>query len=159
VFIVVVDGRQPGWSVGMNLVQFAKVFKNLGADWAVNFDGGGGATMWVKQHGKYCESRASGGCLVNRPSDAAGQRPVTTSLMVLPGKDPGETLAARRRSAVPAALSQPASATDLAQADLSLTDPGSTGGLIDAMFAGGLGRVHPMTPDLQQVLQTYRSRK
>ena len=38
VFFVTVDGRQPGWSIGMNLVQFAQEFINLGAKYAINLE-------------------------------------------------------------------------------------------------------------------------
>ena len=50
---------------------------DLGAVHAMNLDGGGSSAMWVD------------GQLVNRPSDG-GERNVTTSVLVLPGPDPGE---------------------------------------------------------------------
>ncbi len=42
------DGRQSGYSVGMNLVDLAQVFKSLGAVSALNLDGGGSSTFVTK---------------------------------------------------------------------------------------------------------------
>jgi hypothetical protein len=77
VLMVVVDGRQPRWSVGSSLGEMARLMIDLGAVHAMNLDGGGASAMWVD------------GELVNRPSDGQ-QRHVTTSVLVLPGPDPGE---------------------------------------------------------------------
>ena len=78
VLMVVVDGRQPRWSVGSSLGELARLMVDLGAVHAMNLDGGGASAMWVD------------GELVNRPSDGQ-QRNVTTSVLVLPGPDPGES--------------------------------------------------------------------
>lgn len=77
VLLVVIDGRQPGWSVGSSLRELAETMRKLGAVDALNLDGGGSSTMVVK------------GDVVNRPSDGQ-QRRVTTAVLVLPGTDPGE---------------------------------------------------------------------
>jgi exopolysaccharide biosynthesis protein len=77
ILMVVVDGRQAKWSVGVSLPQFAEIFRQFGAIAALNFDGGGSTTMVVK------------GEVLNRPS-LGHQRLVSTALMVLPGADPGE---------------------------------------------------------------------
>jgi hypothetical protein len=45
-FLVEVDGRQKHLSVGMTLEDFAKFLVKLGCDEAMNFDGGGSATLW-----------------------------------------------------------------------------------------------------------------
>jgi hypothetical protein len=58
--LVVVDGRQPGYSEGVSLPELAEVLRLLGADDAVNLDGGGTTTMVV-------EEPAGGFRLVNRP--------------------------------------------------------------------------------------------
>lgn len=58
VYFIVVDGRQPGYSIGLDLKylgQFA--LKELGATWAINQDGGGSSTMVIN------------GQVVNHPSD------------------------------------------------------------------------------------------
>ncbi|NOY77186.1 MAG: phosphodiester glycosidase family protein [Calditrichaeota bacterium] len=69
-FWMVVDGRQPGYSLGMTLRELADFLKSLGAYNAVNLDGGGSSTMVVRGH------------VVNHPSDAAGERPVSNAWML-----------------------------------------------------------------------------
>jgi hypothetical protein len=70
--LVTVDGRLPGWSVGMTLPEAARLMRSLGAHDALNLDGGGSSTMTVR------------GEVVNRPSDRVGERPVSNGLFVLP---------------------------------------------------------------------------
>ena len=70
--LVTVDGRQPDWSVGASFEESADLMRALGARQALNLDGGGSTTFTV------------GGAVVNRPSDAAGERPVSDGLFVLP---------------------------------------------------------------------------
>ena len=72
VLLVTVDGRRPRHSVGMTLVAFAKLFKSLGATWALNLDGGGSTTMVVR------------GRVVNKPSDGH-ERSVGSALLVTMG--------------------------------------------------------------------------
>jgi exopolysaccharide biosynthesis protein len=69
--LVTVDGRKPGYSMGATLKEMAYTMKELGAVEAMNLDGGGSTTMWVK------------GKTVNRPSDGFERR-VATALLVLP---------------------------------------------------------------------------
>jgi hypothetical protein len=77
VLIATVDGRQPGWSTGMSLDAWANVFVQMGAEGALNLDGGGSTTMWVRGRG-----------VVDRPSNPGHrERPVGTALVVLPGRD------------------------------------------------------------------------
>lgn len=77
VLIATVDGRQPGWSTGMSLGEWADAFVQMGAEGALNLDGGGSTTMWVRGRG-----------VVDRPSNPGHrERPVGTALVVLPGKD------------------------------------------------------------------------
>lgn len=68
-FLVTVDGRQPGYSVGMSLPELAGLMKKLGATEAVNLDGGGSTTMWVN------------GSVRNRPSDGR-LRPIGNAIVV-----------------------------------------------------------------------------
>ena len=75
IFFVTVDGRQAD-SEGMTILQFAKLFKKLGAKRALNLDGGGSTTMVVK------------GEIVNTPSGS--ERSVASALLVLKGEDSGE---------------------------------------------------------------------
>jgi hypothetical protein len=72
VLLVTVDGRQPGWSVGMTLPEAARLMLSLGARDALNLDGGGSSTMTVR------------GEVVNRPSDRGGERPVSDGVYALP---------------------------------------------------------------------------
>jgi hypothetical protein len=113
ILLVVVDGRSSS-SIGVTPVGFAHVFKNLGATSALNLDGGGGATMWVKGKG-----------VVNVPSDGS-ERVVSNAVLVLPGADRNEP-ATLARSRMRLASRSEAAAAEAA----SLADPASTGGLLD----------------------------
>jgi hypothetical protein len=70
IWFVTVDGRQPTLSAGMTLVELRSLARRLGLMDALNLDGGGSTTMWVK------------GEVVNSPSDAAGPRKVSDALLV-----------------------------------------------------------------------------
>lgn len=71
VWLVVVDGRQPGHSAGMSLPELTDFSRKLGLVDALNLDGGGSSTMVVK------------GDVVNKPSDPMGPRPVSDAIVVL----------------------------------------------------------------------------
>jgi hypothetical protein len=71
--LVAVDGHAPGYSVGLSFTEEARLMRALGARDAVNLDGGGSTTMTVR------------GRLVNRPSDATGERPVGDAVLLLAG--------------------------------------------------------------------------
>jgi hypothetical protein len=51
-WIVAVDGRQPKYSVGLNLEEFSQLFVGLGADEALSLDGGGSSTLVARKKGK-----------------------------------------------------------------------------------------------------------
>lgn len=51
VLFVTVDGRFPGLATGMSSELLAKYMKILGAHAALNLDGGGSTTMWIKDKG------------------------------------------------------------------------------------------------------------
>jgi hypothetical protein len=90
-FLLTVDGRQSNWSKGMKYPALAaELLKHPVWD-AVNLDGGGSTTMWVKRkRPSYCErSTSPEGCLVNRPSMETGERLVIEALSVLSGADAG----------------------------------------------------------------------
>ena len=57
-FLVEVDGRQRNLSVGMTLPELGAYLAKLGCDEAMNFDGGGSATIWV--HGQVMNSPSEG---------------------------------------------------------------------------------------------------
>lgn len=67
-WLVVVDGRQEGWSAGMSLPELADFMVALGARDALNLDGGGSSVMVIE------------GRRVSRPSDAGGERAVVNAL-------------------------------------------------------------------------------
>jgi hypothetical protein len=121
ILLVTVDGRCT-CSLGMTLVGMANEMKSLGAKYALNLDGGGGTTMWVKGQG-----------VVNTPADSTGERPVTNAIVILPGGDTGE----------PSPLAPfvgPVGQQAAAQAAaLAAGDPGSTGGLLAALQARVFG--------------------
>lgn len=121
VLLVVVDGRRSGYSIGMTLVQLANEMKKLGAVDAINLDGGGSATMWIRGKG-----------VVNRPSDGS-ERYVTNALLVLPGRDSDEPNVARPEvSGTVEALVAPLDAAQQQAAEqAAYSDPASTGGLLD----------------------------
>ncbi|MGF7049976.1 exopolysaccharide biosynthesis protein [Paenibacillus sp. DS2015] len=67
---VVVDGRKQGYSKGMTLSEFAKVFADLGATEAYNLDGGGSSTMYFM------------GRVVNNPLGKGNERGVSDILYI-----------------------------------------------------------------------------
>lgn len=67
---VVVDGRQEGYSRGVTLTEFARIFLELGCSTAYNLDGGGSSTLYFM------------GEVVNRPSQARSERSVSDILFV-----------------------------------------------------------------------------
>lgn len=70
-YFFTVDGRQPGFSVGMSLFELADYTLEWGVYQGINLDGGGSTTMVVR------------GNIVNRPSDAAGERSVANAFLVI----------------------------------------------------------------------------
>jgi hypothetical protein len=67
---VVVDGRQPALSVGMNLKEMTELLLSLDCVDALNLDGGGSSTLYLQ------------GKVVNSPSDAARERPVSDAIVI-----------------------------------------------------------------------------
>lgn len=71
IVFVVVDGRNDKAN-GMNLFEAQKYLLSLGCIDAINLDGGGSSTMWVKNKG-----------IVNTPSDIDGERAVSNALLLI----------------------------------------------------------------------------
>ncbi len=69
VYFVVVDGRQPGLSMGMKLAELADYMAALGCTDAMNLDGGKSAQLWVA------------GSIMNSPCQ--GEDTVANSLLVI----------------------------------------------------------------------------
>src|SRR6266404_5029250 len=72
ILLLAVDGRQPGESIGMSLNMLADLLIEFGATEAINLDGGGSTTMVIRNK------------LVNKPSDASGERPVSDAILIYP---------------------------------------------------------------------------
>jgi hypothetical protein len=173
VLFVTVDGRQPKYSVGMSLREFAELFAALGADYALNLDGGGSTTMVVdgRVRNRVSDKRVDKrGRLIERV-----ERPVSSALVLLPGSDLGEgpqpPVASPSPSASPVASPSPSPTGLLAGLDLSrltsasspysfqglwrriATDPGSTGGMLDYLVRRG----HGLPPHLMETVRLFRS--
>jgi hypothetical protein len=71
IWLVTVDGRNPGVSAGMTFAELQRLAQQLNLSAALNLDGGGSTTMVVK------------GKVINRPSDATGPRRVSDALVVV----------------------------------------------------------------------------
>ncbi len=89
VLLVVIDGRQSGWSAGATLEQTAVLLRALGAREALNLDGGGSSAMALASGVGRDAALASAatGRVVSRPSDAGGERGVGNALAVLSSCD------------------------------------------------------------------------
>ena len=57
-FLIAIDGRQPGYSMGMTLYEMGTFFSELGIKHAINFDGGSSSTLWAL--GRVANSPAHG---------------------------------------------------------------------------------------------------
>jgi exopolysaccharide biosynthesis protein len=158
ILLVTVDGRQKN-SKGMTLDEFGKLFQSLGATWALNLDGGGSTTMVVRNE------------IVNVPSGP--ERAVGSALLVLPGADEDEPLPGPYQSPTPVPTLPSPIPTSLpvdpswlvplgerseALGCAAVRDPGSTGGMLDALARGDLtGERVPLPRPLRAALGTFRS--
>lgn len=68
-FLVQVDGRQRGLSVGMSLAELASYFARIGCTDALNLDGGGSSTLWAR------------GQVMNTPCEGS-ERPMGNALLI-----------------------------------------------------------------------------
>jgi hypothetical protein len=149
VVFFVVDGRLKN-SVGMTPFEEATFLKSLGVVDAVNLDGGGSSTMWIKGMG-----------IVNHPSDRTGERAVIDALLILPGADTSEptpraystkysskirALTYRDGRARVSPSYAASAAFSLASWRRSLRDPASTGGLMDWIVSSARGRTRADLP-------------
>ncbi|HEX2295752.1 MAG TPA: phosphodiester glycosidase family protein [Actinomycetota bacterium] len=176
ILLVTVDGRQEK-SVGMTPVQFAKLMRYLGATWALNLDGGGSTAMWVEgelvNRPSDVPERAVGSALLvlpgpdveepvpvphTPPSPAPSPSP-SPSASVSPSPSVSPSAGADVTPVVPLSgfertLSRAAPASPRCRA---LHDPASTGGMLDALARGDLGRRPPRLPRLlERALDVYR---
>ncbi|HVY71820.1 MAG TPA: phosphodiester glycosidase family protein [Verrucomicrobiae bacterium] len=70
IFLVEVDGRQRNLSAGMTYAELAKYMADLGCEEALNLDGGGSATIWVR------------GQIANSPSEGT-ERGIANGLVII----------------------------------------------------------------------------
>lgn len=70
ILFLVIDGRQPGYSLGATLLDVQNIMYEQGAYVAVNLDGGSSTTMFFH------------GTVVNKPCDILGERMVPTAFIV-----------------------------------------------------------------------------
>jgi hypothetical protein len=137
ILLVVVDGRREG-SRGVTLVEMAQLMRGFNAVHALNLDGGGSSTMVVK------------GKVMNVPSDG-NERKVSSAVLVLNGPDAEEELGAEQPPATASAVG------GLGGSQAALLDPGSTGGLLEAMAAGTFGAPTRLPPALRRALRAFEA--
>jgi exopolysaccharide biosynthesis protein len=77
IYFFTIDGRQPGFSVGMSLYELANYMLEWPVYQGMNLDGGGSATMVVR------------GEVVNSPCDTEGERAVANALMIINSEPTG----------------------------------------------------------------------
>lgn len=70
VLFLVIDGRQPGYSVGATLRDLQNIMIEEGAVIAANLDGGSSSTLYLN------------GNVVNKPADLLGERMIPTAFLV-----------------------------------------------------------------------------
>lgn len=75
VWLAVIDGRQPGFSMGMTLTQTAELMRALGAVSAINLDGGGSSALVLRDPQGAMR-------VLNRPSDKT-ERAVANALALM----------------------------------------------------------------------------
>jgi len=94
------------------------------------------------------------GTVVNRPSSGV-ERSVSSAIVVLPGPDPGEVLPSPYESAP--TPSGPTGPVEPGRA--AIFDPGSTGGLLDALARGSFDRRAPLPEALMDLVRLFRARR
>ena len=67
---LVIDGRQPGYSIGAPVVDVQNIMYEKGAYIAANLDGGSSTTLYYN------------GNVVNKPADLLGERMIPTAFIV-----------------------------------------------------------------------------
>jgi hypothetical protein len=80
-WMVTVDGRQER-SRGVRFPKLGDLFLELGASDALNLDGGGSTTMWLRKRNEACAFRREIGCVVNRP--VYGERIILDAVGLMP---------------------------------------------------------------------------
>ena len=86
--LLVVDGRSQ-FAAGMSIPELCKIMRWMGCREALNLDGGGSTTLWMKENRNIKNLDANG--IVNFPSDNGkfdhyGERAVSNCVIVVPNK-------------------------------------------------------------------------
>lgn len=144
VLIMQVDGRTSA-SIGLTLVGLANEFKRKGAIYALNLDGGGSSSMWIRGKG-----------VVSSPSDGS-ERSVSSALLVLGGPDSGDPNNMAPRAPVSDADASAAEAVAADDFAAAVADPASTGGLLDYELTQRSRTRAPLEldPELQGMLDSF----
>jgi sialidase-1 len=71
--LLVIDGRQPGYSEGVSELELAEILAGAGCHDALNLDGGGSSVLLLGES-------AGSVTVMNRPSDIRGPRPIPVQL-------------------------------------------------------------------------------
>ena len=87
VVMMMVDGRQAPYSVGMTMAEVGATMESLGCVQAVNLDGGGSSTFATQREGESENNTSAGLTLRCRPSDGY-ERKVSNTIMVLSKAQP-----------------------------------------------------------------------
>ena len=87
VVMLMVDGRQAPYSVGMTMAEVGAAMEALGCVQAVNLDGGGSSTFATQREGESENNTSAGLTLRCRPSDGY-ERKVSNTIMVLSNAEP-----------------------------------------------------------------------
>lgn len=87
VVMLMVDGRQAPYSVGMTMAEVGAAMEALGCAQAVNLDGGGSSTFATQREGESENNTSAGLTLRCRPSDGY-ERKVSNTIMVLSNAEP-----------------------------------------------------------------------
>lgn len=81
VYIMVVDGRNFTYSNGMTYTELGQILQALGAYDAINLDGGGSSTFFIRKDEGFTDDRFE---IRNWPTDRGGlERPVANGLLIV----------------------------------------------------------------------------
>lgn len=134
VLMVTVDGRRPG-SVGMTPYEFADLFRYLGATSALNLDGGGATTMWVRgqvvNHVSGPTERPVGSAVLVVRGGPQPTPPPTVTPSTSPTDEPSPTASPTAEPTPQIQSLSVAEGSAISYRCAVLTDPASTGGLLD----------------------------
>lgn len=86
---IVVDGRIPNYSVGVNLYEVADIMKSLGCQDAINLDGGGASILYLE---RAIKNMLAGSDLdeeerINMKSSIGIERPIGDAILFFPRKE------------------------------------------------------------------------